>query len=114
MDWVFMEITVAWTAAVDVLPRVGGIEGQLCWRKTDHWAVDIVQLLDVEWQATPNQMVAERDGRDAIEKRSRILGQWVKEQSVDDVGDEIYENLDCQLDGYVILDSIYRTTAITA
>lgn len=54
MDWVFMEITVAWTAAVDVLPRVGGIERQLCWRKADHRAIDIVQLLDVEWQATPN------------------------------------------------------------
>lgn len=38
-------------------------------------------------------MVAERDGRDAIEKRSRVLGQGVKEQSVDDVGDEIYQYL---------------------
>lgn len=88
-----MEIAVTRTAAVDVLPRVGGIERELGWRKADHGAIDIVQLLDVEWQATTDQMVTERDGRDSIEKRSRILGQRVKKKSVDDVCDEIDQNL---------------------
>lgn len=52
-----------------------------------------MQFLDVEWKATTDQMIAERDGRDAIEERSRVLRQRVKEKSVDDVGDEIHRYL---------------------
>jgi hypothetical protein len=39
MNWVFIEVFMAWSRSIDIFPRSGIIEAQFVWRDAYNWAI---------------------------------------------------------------------------
>ncbi len=50
--WIFVEVGMARTVPVDILPCLYGVEVEFCWGDSNHWAIFVVEKFVLESDAS--------------------------------------------------------------